>query len=217
MVVTPPTPTHLEALTPVHLASYRGQVKVLEQLADGGWSLSARDSNGLTPLHWAAMGGSMESVRWLVQRGGDPHVQDKAGRTPMDVAVQYGQHAVVSWIDKNTGGAVTNEDRRVMDVVRLWSRVLAGRPAVGREGRGGSRGEGGRERGRVGGKEDHRNGLGMEQELGQDIREERESGGEGGEGVLDAWVGGRQEQERGTRGGVKGSGRMGGREAGKGG
>ncbi|XP_063856994.1 uncharacterized protein LOC135098512 [Scylla paramamosain] len=82
--VTPPTPAHLEALTPVHAASYRGHVEVLEQLAGAGWPLTARDSDGDTPLHHAAVGDSVTCQEWLEQRGGDPRVQNKAGHTPMD-------------------------------------------------------------------------------------------------------------------------------------
>ncbi|XP_063851977.1 ankyrin-1-like isoform X1 [Scylla paramamosain] len=119
MAVTPPTPAHLEAYTPVHAASHRGHVDVLEQLAAAGWSLTARDSHGLTPLHCAAAGVYVEVVQWLVQRGGDPRMQSKGGRTPMDMAVQFGRHEVETWLAKNGGSVVRSEDRRVEEV-RIW-------------------------------------------------------------------------------------------------
>ncbi|XP_063887790.1 uncharacterized protein LOC135115206 [Scylla paramamosain] len=99
MPVTPPTPAHIEALTPVHTASYSGHVEVLEQLAGAGWPLTARDSDGNTPLHSAAAGGSVTCQEWLVQRGGDERVQNKAGHTPWDtelvIAVKKGDEARV--------------------------------------------------------------------------------------------------------------------------
>ncbi|XP_063855158.1 ankyrin-1-like [Scylla paramamosain] len=74
------------AYTPVHLASYRGHVEVLEQLAGAGWPLTARDSDGNTPMHSAAAGGRVTCVQWLVQRGGDTSMQNNAGHTPLDKA-----------------------------------------------------------------------------------------------------------------------------------
>ncbi|XP_063875855.1 ankyrin repeat domain-containing protein 65-like [Scylla paramamosain] len=82
--VTPPTPAHLEAYTPVHVASYGGHVEVLEQLAGAGWPLTARNSDGNTPMHFAAAGGRVTCVQWLLQRGGDTSMQNNAGLTPLD-------------------------------------------------------------------------------------------------------------------------------------
>ncbi|XP_063848731.1 serine/threonine-protein phosphatase 6 regulatory ankyrin repeat subunit B-like isoform X2 [Scylla paramamosain] len=99
MPVTPPTPAHLQVYTPVHAASYTGHMEVLEQLADAGWSLTARDSAGNTPMHCAAAGGSVTCMQWLVQRGGDPSMQNNAGHTPLDkdliAAVREGDEARV--------------------------------------------------------------------------------------------------------------------------
>lgn len=122
--VTPPTPLHLETFTPVHLASYWGQVAVLEQLVDAGWALTNRNRGGETPLHYAARGGHVTAVQWLVQRGGDPCMKTKGGHTPLDVAVFYGCHEVETWLLKNGGGALRSENRFVDEVVRLYSCVL---------------------------------------------------------------------------------------------
>ncbi|KAK8371818.1 hypothetical protein O3P69_015707, partial [Scylla paramamosain] len=110
--VTPPTPAHLEAYTPVHLASYRGHVEVLEQLAGAGWPLTARDSDGNTPMHSAAAGGRVTCVQWLVQRGGDTSMQNNAGHTPLDkelvTAVEEGDEAGVrSALDRGARPEVT--------------------------------------------------------------------------------------------------------------
>ncbi|XP_063854789.1 serine/threonine-protein phosphatase 6 regulatory ankyrin repeat subunit B-like isoform X2 [Scylla paramamosain] len=117
--VTPPTPAHLEAYTPVHAASYLGHVEVLEQLAGAGWPLTARNSDGHTPMHRAAFGGCAAAVQWLVQRGCDSHVQTKAGRTPLDFAVQFGHHEVESWLVKNCSGVVRRNTLNVQQVREL--------------------------------------------------------------------------------------------------
>ncbi|XP_063851013.1 ankyrin-2-like isoform X2 [Scylla paramamosain] len=99
MPVTPPTPAHLEAYTPVHAASFKGHVEVLKQLAGAGWPLTARDSYGNTPMHRAAAGGNLTCLQWLMQQGGDPSVQNNAGHTPLDeelvTAVREGDEAGV--------------------------------------------------------------------------------------------------------------------------
>ncbi|KAK8375153.1 hypothetical protein O3P69_015606 [Scylla paramamosain] len=117
--VTPPTPALLEADTPVHAASHRGHVEVLEQLADAGWPLTNRDSNGDTPMHLAVSGGCVAAVQWLVQRGCDPHVQTKDGLTPEELAVQCGRHEVETWLVKNCSGVVRSKTLRVEEV-RAW-------------------------------------------------------------------------------------------------
>ncbi|KAK8396589.1 hypothetical protein O3P69_004929 [Scylla paramamosain] len=116
MPVTSPTPAHLEALTPVHLASYHGHVEVLEKLAGAGWPLNARDIDGETPLHMAAKGGSVTCLRWLIKEGGDQSVQDKSGHTPLNLAVQFGHYDVETWLVKSGGAVVRDEDWRVEEV-----------------------------------------------------------------------------------------------------
>ncbi|XP_063854781.1 ankyrin-2-like isoform X2 [Scylla paramamosain] len=122
MHVIPPTPTHLEAHTPMHTASYHGHVEVLKQLAGVGWSLSARDNHGETPLRCAAAGGYVTAVEWLVQQGADRRVQDKAGFTPLEVAMQFGRYEVETWLAKN-GGGVVRSDILLVEEVREWQGV----------------------------------------------------------------------------------------------
>ena len=92
------TPTHHKTHIPVHWASFRGHVQVLEQLYGGGWPLTARDNIGATPLHYAALEGQLAAVKWLVQRNSDLlFMQDKYGGTPLHWAALNGHLEVVKW------------------------------------------------------------------------------------------------------------------------
>ncbi|XP_045116070.1 ankyrin repeat and protein kinase domain-containing protein 1-like isoform X2 [Portunus trituberculatus] len=121
--VTPATGAHQEGVTPVHVASYHGQVQVLKQLVGASWPLNARDSAGRTSLHTAASGGHISAVRWLVRRGGDPHVKDKNDCTPLDMAMLYGRHEVETWLAKNGGTGVTAGSKApyvALEALREW-------------------------------------------------------------------------------------------------
>ena len=105
------TPTLLETLPPVHSASYLGDVQVLEQLYGGGWSLTARDSDGRTPLHWAAANGQLETVKWLVQKNSDLLcMQDKDGSTPLHCAAISGQLETIKWLVQKNSDLLCMQD-----------------------------------------------------------------------------------------------------------
>ena len=120
------TPPHLETLHPVHWASYRGQVQVLEQLYGGGWSLTARDSNGRTPLHYAAVNGQLAAVEWLVEKNSDLlHMQDKDGWTPLHYAAVQGQLEAVKCQVERRGDLLFMQDkfgRTPLDIAVLFGR-----------------------------------------------------------------------------------------------
>ena len=106
------TPTHLETLPPVHRASYLGDVQALEQLYGGGWSLTARDSDGWTPLHWAAANGQLETVKWLVQKNSDLLcMQDSDGLTPLHWAAAMGHLEAVKWQVERRGDLLFMQDK----------------------------------------------------------------------------------------------------------
>ena len=106
------TPAHLETLPLVHWASYRGDVQVLEQLYGGGWSLTARDSDGRTPLHCAALNGQLETVKWLVQKNSDLLcMQDSDGGTPLHWAAAMGHLEAVKWQVERRGDLLCMQDK----------------------------------------------------------------------------------------------------------
>jgi hypothetical protein len=80
--------------TPLHMAVFRGQAKVVQNLLGRGADVSAKTSSGVSALHLACSGarktGRGAIIRSLLQKGADVHAKDKYGRTPLHSAIAYG-------------------------------------------------------------------------------------------------------------------------------
>ena len=74
-------------VTPLHLAAWRGDARVVRALCDAGASLTARDGeSGWSPLHRAFHHGNARAAAALLARGASLHAQlDRLGRSPLDV------------------------------------------------------------------------------------------------------------------------------------
>lgn len=97
-VVAPPPS---EPSGPVHMAAWKGQVKILAILLDKGGDIDAFDSTGRTALHWAIAGSRMDAVKVLVERGTNVSRADAKGLSPLRMAVERGlEDAVVLLIEK---------------------------------------------------------------------------------------------------------------------
>ncbi|XP_049796518.1 uncharacterized protein LOC126213007 [Schistocerca nitens] len=72
--------------TPLHMAAYRGDLKILWVLLTSPVQLDARDRWGKTPLHWAATTTKKEATRMLLLAGADKKAKDSEGFTPEDMA-----------------------------------------------------------------------------------------------------------------------------------
>jgi len=81
--------------TPLHLATERASIKVVELLLAKGANLNARSSDGQTALHRAAWGGSAEVVKLLRKKGADSSVQDQNSNKPWQVAAEKGHQIIV--------------------------------------------------------------------------------------------------------------------------
>ena len=75
--------------TPLHAASCKGHVEIIQLLLGHCVGVDPRDSDGQTPLHLAAELGSLEVIRILVERNADINAQDNQGRTPLHRALGY--------------------------------------------------------------------------------------------------------------------------------
>ncbi|RSN72520.1 ankyrin repeat domain-containing protein [Candidatus Methanodesulfokora washburnensis] len=52
-------------------AAFRGDLKEVKRLLDGGADVNARGEDGYTPLHGATCWGHLDVVKFLVDRGAD--------------------------------------------------------------------------------------------------------------------------------------------------
>jgi ankyrin repeat protein len=70
-------------LTPLHLASHEGHIKVSRMLIECGADVSARTNGGHTPLHVALARGKVEVARMLIEHGADVTAQNEDGQAPL--------------------------------------------------------------------------------------------------------------------------------------
>lgn len=76
--------------SPLHLASCRGYILIVQQLLKFGANPNVVDSLGNTPLHLAVISASSNNfnvvVRVLLQGGASVHMYDRSGKTPLELA-----------------------------------------------------------------------------------------------------------------------------------
>ena len=73
--------------TPLHCASWKGHVKVVERLLAAGANPLAVTESGWTPLHSAAYRGHAQVAQRLLETGRlDPRQRDLMGYTPLELA-----------------------------------------------------------------------------------------------------------------------------------
>jgi ankyrin repeat protein len=78
--------------TPLHLASFFGQLDAARALLDAGAAVAAVSHNSLrnTPLHAAAAGKHAAIALLLLERGADPSIRDAGDATPLRIADENG-------------------------------------------------------------------------------------------------------------------------------
>ena len=90
--------------TPLHAASYRGQVDIMQWLLNHGADVDACASDGFTPLRQAAYELQLEVVQVLFEHHADINSRDIHGRTSL-----YWILAVCAW----------KPEEKLVDMVRL--------------------------------------------------------------------------------------------------
>ena len=84
-------------ITPLHFASYRGNVGIAPFLLSHGANVSAKDDLGRTPLHAVSQGvyisqeDGVRIARLLLEHGADLNGQDNNNETPVDLASHHGK------------------------------------------------------------------------------------------------------------------------------
>ena len=89
-----------DGITPLHLATYYGDIDIVKALIDKKVSLELGDSNGRTPLHYAAEKDQLEVAEILIQEGAKIDSIGKYNMTPLHIAVHYASAEFVEFLIK---------------------------------------------------------------------------------------------------------------------
>jgi ankyrin repeat protein len=97
-----------DGCTPLHCASWKGNLDVVRAVLDAGADVAARNHNehyGDTALHAAAHGNQPAVVELLIERGAKVNARNPAGRTPLGETEWHNARAAATVLE-NAGGVV---------------------------------------------------------------------------------------------------------------
>lgn len=89
--------------TPLHCATWNGQLEVAALLIESGADVNAHNENdhwGTTPLHAAAHANQTAIAQLLIDHGADVNAADREGRTPMFHTTFHKAKAVAKLLEK---------------------------------------------------------------------------------------------------------------------
>lgn len=112
----------LASVSPLHIASFSGDVDAVQGLLVQGSDVSTPDGFKLTPLHYAARAGHTAVARILVGAGANMLARDEERWTPVHDAARYGQDFVLRLL-LTAGANATARDAHgatPLDVARMW-------------------------------------------------------------------------------------------------
>ncbi len=78
-----------QGFTPLHLASGKGHIEIVEFLLNHGADIELEIFNGVTPLMLAAQYVTNETIKTLLEHGAKVNHKDKHGRTALHDAAMY--------------------------------------------------------------------------------------------------------------------------------
>ena len=87
--------------TPLHIASYRGEVEMVKVLLSKGASLTYRNAKGWTPLHSAVRGGHRITAECLIANGAVVAGETRHGQTALHLACRHADAAMVTLLLDN--------------------------------------------------------------------------------------------------------------------
>ena len=89
-------------LTPLHIASYMGRLRIIKTLVvELHVDPNIKSVSGWTPLHFACKKGDLKVVEWLVNKVEcNPNMKDMEGLSPLTVAFNYECLSVVRYLIK---------------------------------------------------------------------------------------------------------------------
>ncbi|TRX93685.1 hypothetical protein FHL15_005361 [Xylaria flabelliformis] len=97
----------ISRLTPLHAASYSGNIGIMKLLLTAGADLGLQDDSGWAPLHLASYHGHSEAVKLLLKDGASIGLQTNDGSSPLLISAAHGHAQVVKLLLDN--GAMLNE------------------------------------------------------------------------------------------------------------
>jgi hypothetical protein len=83
---------------PIHFASARGNLPILDILEQAGADLTVVDSKGRNILHYAAQFGRCPAMQWISAKHVRLEVADHRGFTPLHLAAELGDLYAVSYL-----------------------------------------------------------------------------------------------------------------------
>jgi ankyrin repeat protein len=78
-----------------HLASYRGDIAILNKRLQDGVDINSQEDTGSTPLHFAANSGRKEVVEFLIGKGAQVDAKDIISMTPLYYAAMHNDRDIV--------------------------------------------------------------------------------------------------------------------------
>ncbi|CAH1401021.1 unnamed protein product [Nezara viridula] len=98
----------LHGQTPLHLAAWRGDESLVNQLISKNANLNVFDDCYDTPIHYAVRGGHLNIVKKLLDHGADINIRDYYDFTPLYIAVVFCHESIVNLIlTKNVSVDIT--------------------------------------------------------------------------------------------------------------
>ncbi|KAI0860567.1 hypothetical protein F4860DRAFT_478862 [Xylaria cubensis] len=97
----------ISRLTPLHPASYSGNIGIMKLLLTAGADPGLQNDSGWAPLHLASYHGHSEAVKLLLKAGASIELQTDDGASPLLISVTHGHAQVVKLLLNN--GAMLNE------------------------------------------------------------------------------------------------------------
>jgi ankyrin repeat protein len=85
-------------MTPLHWASNRGHIQVIQVLMEHGADIEKKDYGGDTPLHMASEGDHLPVVKALLSGGADILAANNDGRLPVHLAVIWRKSEVSKYL-----------------------------------------------------------------------------------------------------------------------
>jgi ankyrin repeat protein len=88
----------IHSVTPLHIASARGDCNTMELLIKNGAQVGTKDDSNDTSLHDAAMNGKIEAAKLLIEKGADVNSKNIIGKTPIYSAAESGNLNLVKFL-----------------------------------------------------------------------------------------------------------------------